>query len=44
MIGIQAIGQYEIVCSAEGYEAAAVSAMIADDAVSVVTVTLRPGP
>lgn len=41
-ISIETVGQYEFACSAHGYEAAAVCAMLTDDDVSVVTVVLRP--
>lgn len=41
-IAIDAAGQYEFACSARGYEDAAVCAMLTDDALSVVTVVLRP--
>ena len=41
-VTIGAIGLYEFVCGAEGFESASVSAMITDDALSVVMVRLRP--
>ncbi len=37
-----AVGQYEFVCVADGYETSSLSVMITDDAVSIVTITLRP--
>lgn len=42
MMKIQAIGQYEFVCSADSYENATITAMITETPVSLVMIVLRP--
>ncbi len=42
MMRIQAIGQYEFICSAESYESATITAMITDAPLSLVMIVLRP--